>query len=113
MKEHRLAMRKQDKPFFEAIKKDLKKVETRAASPLYLKIKEGDILVFSCSGKKLKKKAKKIYYFKTIDKLLKRFAFKEIMPFASSKDEAIKIWHAFPKYKERLAKYGIIAFLLG
>jgi len=112
MKEYRLLIRKKDKSFFEVIKKGLKKIETRAGSPTYLKIKEGDILVFSCSGKKLKKKVKKVYHFKTIDKLLDKFDFKEIMPFASSKTEAKKLWYYFPRYKERLSKYGILAFIL-
>ncbi len=112
MKEYRLLIRKKDKPFFEAIEKGLKKIETRAGSSTYLKIKEGDVLVFSCSGKKLKKRVEKVYHFKTVDKLLDKFNFKEIMPFASSEMEAKKLWYTFPKYKERLSKYGILAFIL-
>ncbi len=112
LKEYIMPIRKQDKFFFDAIKKGLKKIETRAGSPAYLKIKERDLLIFSCSGKRIKKQIKKIYYFKTLDDLLGQYDFKEIMPLASSREESIKIWYSFPGYKERLKKYGIIAFIL-
>lgn len=112
MKEHRLPIRKQDMAFFDAISDGSKKIETRAGSPAYSRIKEGDVLVFSCFGKKIKKIAQKIHHFKSVEELLKNFNFKEIMPLASSKEEAIKTWHSFPKYKERLIKYGILVFIL-
>ncbi|MFC1656655.1 ASCH domain-containing protein [Patescibacteria group bacterium] len=112
MNEHILPIRKEDKLFFNAIKDGLKKIETRAGSPAYLKIKENDILVFACSGKKIRKKIKTIHHFKSVEQLLNKFNFKDIMPLVSSKKEAIKTWYTFPGYKERLEKYGILAFVL-
>lgn len=113
MKEHIVRIRHADRLFFKFLKDSIKTIETRAATPKYQKIQEGDFLIFVCDKNKLKKKVKKVYFFKTIDELFKKFDFKKIMPHISSEEATKEIWYSFSNYKEKISKSGIIAFVLG
>ena len=112
MKEHLLKFREADKIFFNAIRDGRKTVETRAATPQYRRIKRGDRLIFQCGKRKIEKKVKEIYLFKNIDELLDRLDLESIMPDISSKGEAKKVWYSFPGYREKIAKYGLVALVL-
>ena len=112
MKRHLLKIREADKIFLDAIKDGRKTIETRAATPQYRKIERGDRLIFQCGKRKIEKKVKEIYLFKNIDELLDKFNLGDIMPHISSRDEAKKAWYSFPGYREKIAKYGLVAWIL-
>jgi len=112
MAKHLLRIRAVDRKFFDAIRFDEKTIETRAATDKFRLIKPGDILKFICGKDVLEKKVLKAYHFKNIDGLIKSLEIKKIIPFASSLEEAKKIWFGFPDYKEKIKKYGLVAFEL-
>ena len=97
---------------FERLRKGIKCVETRAASPKYQNIEKGDTLVFVCGKEKFSKKIIKKYHFKSIDLLLKNIPLKKIMPVVKTKKEAKEKWYSYPGYKLKLEKFGIFAFKL-
>jgi len=96
----------------EAIKRGEKTIETRAATPKYRQVKPGDILIFHCGEEKLEKKVKEVLIFGSIEELAKTLGIREIMPFASSVEEMKEVYFSFPGNKEKIAKYGLIAFKL-
>ena len=112
MKRYVLRVAARDKNVFEAIGSGKKKIETRAGSVKYQNIKAGDTLVFSCAGKKFEKKIKEVRHFKSIADILKVYKPSQINPSISTKEEMIKMWHSFPNYKEKIVKFGILAFEL-
>lgn len=107
-----LLIRKENKDIFNLIRKEIKTIETRAATDKYQKIKKADNIIFSCDGQKLYKKVKSITRFKTIEDLLEYFPLDKILPQAKSLKEAKQIWMNFPKYSEKLKKYGLIVWEL-
>lgn len=112
MIKHLLKIREVDRKFFDVIKSGEKTIETRAATNKLRLIKSGDILKFICGEDVLEKKVLKVHHFKSIDDLTKSLEIKKIMPFASSLEEAKKIWFGFPGYKKKIKKYGLMAFEL-
>ncbi len=112
MKKNTLRIRQVDKFVFDSIKDGQKTIETRAATNRYRKIKQGDILVFSCIGEKLEKEIEKVDYFKSIDEMLKTVDFKKIMPFVDSVEEMKQVYYSFPDYQEKIKKVGLVAFFL-
>ena len=87
-------------------------METRAAAPKYRKIKVGDILVFTCGADRLEKQVAAVQHCATIKDLLAKIDLKEIMPGVSLAAEAKKIWYSFPNYREKIKKYGLVAWWL-
>jgi len=112
MKKYVLRIRQTDKVVFDAIESGEKIIETRAGSKGYSRIKAGDILVFLCEGKRLEKKVKKVRCFKDIKGMLGKIAFKKIMPYLDSIDQAEKAYYSFPNYEKRIKEFGLIAFYL-
>jgi len=112
MAKHVLKIRKADGEFLDLIRSGRKTIETRAATKKYQKIKVGDLLRFVCGKKIVEKKVSEIQHFKTIDILLKRLDLGKIMPHVSSLEQAKQIWFSFPNYKEKIQKYGLLAFKL-
>mgnify|MGYP001583733808 CR=1 FL=1 len=112
MVKHLLRIREVDRKFFDVIKSGEKTIETRASTNKFRGVKTGDTLSFVCGKNILEKKVLKVHYFKNIDDLAKSLDLKKIMPFASSLEEAKKIWLSFPSYKEKTKKYGLVAFEL-
>lgn len=100
-----------------------KEVETRSPDPSkpekdYGKIVEGDSLIFHLvndsfkrvsESEKLAFKAGNIRKYNSIEEMLETENIKSILPDVHSKEEALEIYYSFPGYKERIAKYGIIA----
>jgi len=112
MKKHILRIRKIDKIAFDSIKNKKKIIETRAATDKFRKIEKDDILVFVCEDKRLEKQIKQVKLFESIDKMLEKIDFKKIMPFINSADEMKKVYYSFSGYKEKIDKFGLIAFLI-
>lgn len=94
---------------FDAIVDGSKKVETRANSPKFNKLKVGDIVVLSCAKQKEEKKIKKIEVFKSIKDLLKTYKVSDINPDFSTQSELEKMYYSFPNYKEKIEKFGLVS----
>ena len=97
---------------FNAIKSGKKKTETRAGSSKFINIKRGDTLVFVCGKEKFEKKVKKVKKFKDVSSLLKVYKPQDINPKTRNLEESEKMYYSFPGYREKIKKYGIIAFEL-
>jgi len=107
-----LKFRVVDREIFDAIIDGSKKIETRAATPKYRKVRVGDVLTLVCGKKKIKKRVKGVDYFKTISSILKKYKVEDINPKISSIKEAKEMWHSFPGYKEKIKKFGLVAWRL-
>ena len=94
------------------IKNGKKKVETRAGTVKYLKIQKGDVLTLVCGVKKLNKKVKNVEHFKTIKSLIKKHRPGIINPGATTLKEMEAMYASYPDYKEKIKKFGILAFEL-
>ncbi len=112
MKKHILKIREVDKINFDLIKSKEKKIETRANIDEYQKIEKGDFLIFTCGNEKIEKEVKSIKYFKSINQMVKEIDFKKITPLVNSIEEMKEIYCSFPNYKEKIKKFGIVAFYL-
>lgn len=109
-KRHILRFRAKDRINFDEIALGKKKVETRAATDKYRKFQKGDILVFVCGKEKLEKKIKRVEIFKSLNSLFKNVNPKHIMPSVPTTEEMTKIYYSYPHYKEKLKKFGVIAY---
>ena len=107
-----LIFNKINKYSFDAIYNGKKKIETRAATSKYRKIKEGDILTFSCDGERFEKRVLKVLHFKNVDDMLKVFEPKDINPKLKTKKEMIEMYNSFPSYETKIKEFGILAFEL-
>ncbi len=94
------------------IKSGKKKVETRAATTKYRNIKKGDLVVLACGKEKFQKKVKKVKRFKTITSLTKVYPPNKIMPEISSVRELREIYYSYPRYREKIKKFGLVALEL-
>jgi len=105
-----LRFRAVDRDIFEAIKSGKKKIETRAAIANYRKIGRGDTIVFVCGQKKIKKEVAQAELYKTIGALFKHYKIKDIFPSLATISEVRRTYYSFPNYREKLKKYGLIAW---
>lgn len=97
---------------FEAIKSGKKKVETRAATIKFREIKSGDFIKLSCGKENFVKQTKSVKRFKNIKDLLNIYKIETINPKIHSVRELETMWFSFPGYKEKIKKYGLMAFEL-
>lgn len=109
---YKLKIRAVDKGIFDAIKSGQKKIETRAAVENYRKIGKGDTIVFVCGKKTLKKKVATAKLYKSIGAVFKDYKIKDIFPLLSIISEARKVYFSFPGYRDKIKKYGLIAWQL-
>jgi len=107
-----LKFRVKNRDIFDAIVSGRKKVETRAATPKYMKVRVGDVLTLVCGKKRLKKKVKKAEHFKTINAVMKKYRPEEINPKANSLREIRETWYSFPNYREKIKKFGLVLWQL-
>jgi len=107
-----LRFRKVNRDIFEAIKNGRKPVETRAATKRYRNIKAGDVILFVCGENSFKKRVKKARIFRTIDAMLKKYKVKDLNPTVTTAHELKAGYYSFPKYREKIKKYGLVAFEL-
>lgn len=112
MKTWVLRFKTEDRDNFLEIKRGLKTIETRAATPRYRKIQKGDLLIFMCGKERIKRRVKSVSIFKSIAGLTKKFNFKKIMPSLDSSKEMAAVYHGYPNYKNKLKKFGLIALEL-
>lgn len=94
-----------------ALKTGVKKFDTRAGGPKYAKVTAGDTIIFTCRGERFERKVHEVQHFKNPDELFKVYDYREIMPLAHSQEEAAASFYQFPGYKERISRYGILAFI--
>jgi ASC-1-like (ASCH) protein len=111
-KTHTLPFARKDSDIWKLIKEGKKTVETRAAGPKYEHIQAGDVLIFSCAGKKFKMKIKKVSKFRTLSAMFKHYDPQLIHPGIEGKKALIERYHSFTGYKERIKQYGMLAFEL-
>ncbi|MBU3901451.1 hypothetical protein KKF25_02295, partial [Patescibacteria group bacterium] len=97
---------------FEMIKTGSKKVETRAATERYRKIKKGDKVYLVCGHEKFTKQVVAARVFPTITALLKKYRPSQINPKIKTEAELKKMCYGFPGYRDKIKKYGLIAFKL-
>lgn len=109
MKKFILKFRQTNRGIFRDLKNGIKKVETRAATSKYQKMRRGDVVIFTCGSVPVERKIKKITLFKSIAALVKYYPVDLILPGASV-EELRKVYSSFPGYKEKIKKFGIIAF---
>ena len=109
MKEWILRFRAKDRANFLEIKDRSKTVETRAATPRYRKIKNGDVLVFVCGKERLRRKVKRVRFFKSINSMTKAISYKKIMPSLKSPKEMKAVYYDYSAYKDKIRKFGLIA----
>lgn len=107
-----LVFNKINRDVFLMVKDGRKKTETRAATPKYKKIKEGDELIFSCDGERFTKRVSKIEHFSSIDTLLKVYAPEDIHPEKKTKEQIVAMYYSFPGYQEKIKEAGLLAFHL-
>lgn len=107
---HTLRFRAVNRDIFDAIRSGEKPVETRAATTKYINIKTGDTLRFVCGKNEFKKSIKRVKIFRTTATLLRSYKPEMIAPKAHSKKEIDAMYFSFPGYREKIKKFGIIAF---
>ena len=107
-----LRFRVVNKDVYLNIKSGNKKIETRAATEKYKNIRKGDLLVLVCGKEKFEKVVKKARTFKTISSMIKVYPPNKIMPSISSVKELKKIYYSYPRYREKIKKFGLVALEL-
>lgn len=112
MKTWTLRFRAVDKKNFDEVKNGSKPIETRAATVKYQPIEVGDILLFVCGKERLEKKIIKKRHFPSIDAMIKKIPYKEIMPSVKSVEEMKKAYSSYSGYDEKIKEFGIFAFEL-
>lgn len=112
MKSHVLIFRATDMDKFMAIKDGLKTIETRAATPRYARIAEGDLLTFKCADQYAEKRVDHVNMYKSVKELVDAEDIAHIFPGVSTLEEAEATYHGFPGYKEKIAESGLVAFHL-
>ena len=94
----RLRFREINRNLFEAVRTGEKKIETRAATAKFLRIKKGDSARLVCGKDKFNRKINQAKHFKTISEMLIVYKVKEIDPFSKSAKELRKMYYSFPVY---------------
>ena len=107
-----LRFRVKDKKNFEEVRRKEKIVETRAATEKYRKVQKGDALLFVCGDDLIEKKVKKVALYMSIDSMLKSIPRTRVMPSTKNVQEMKVAYHSYPGYKEKIKKYGLVAFYL-
>ncbi|OIO47548.1 MAG: hypothetical protein AUJ32_02565 [Parcubacteria group bacterium CG1_02_40_82] len=107
-----LKFRAVNRDIFEAIKNGSKKIETRAATKKFKNIRAGDRIVLVCGKQRFENVVKAVRHFKTIKAMLKKYKIRQVNPWVSTEQELRQVYWNFPNYKEKIKKYGIIAFEL-
>lgn len=112
MKTLNLIFREVDEDNFDRIKSGEKTIETRAGLPEYNEIRAGDQINISCGDDTIIKTVVEALHFSNVEELIDTIGIKEIMPDGTTREDAIAKWNSFPRYPERIAKHGIIAWRL-
>jgi len=105
-----LRFRAGDMQDFEQVRAGLKRVETRAATPKYQAVQQGDTLLFVCGTKRLKKRVSRVTRFKSIPAMVKAIPMRSIMPSVHSVQEMRKAYHGYPGYDAKIRRHGLVAW---
>lgn len=98
---------------FEAIKKDVKTLETRAYIKRYQGVRKGDTLVFEAmsTGEKVERVVVEVRGpYATIEQIFKCEDFSKIFPGIGTLTGVKKAYYEFPDYEEKIKEYGLVAF---
>lgn len=98
------------KDVFEAVKTGLKNVETRAATPKYRAIKPGDKLTLACGADILEVIVIRACRFASVEDLYREIPVESVLPGVKTVKDAKAIHYGFDGYREKLQKFGIMAF---
>lgn len=109
---HFLRFRAVNRDIFAAVRRGKKRVETRAATARYRKIKVGDSVVLVCGKSKFTKTVRRVRLFKTVRSLVRVYKPRSINPSCATTKELEEMYFSFPGYREKLKKYGILALTL-
>ena len=112
MAQYILRFRRINRNIFTAIRDGVKKVETRAHTTRYQRIKQGDAVMFVCGKERFKRQVKRVQHFKNITTILRVYKLRDVNPFVSSKKELEETYWSFPGYNEKIRKFGLIAIEL-
>lgn len=112
MKTWTIRIRRDDKHIFDFAKTGQKYVETRAATPRHMAVNAGDNLLFLCGREKFSRKVSRVAHYSTLAELFKNEKLSSIVPWVESEGEARKIYSSFPGYKEKIKKFGLVAWEL-
>jgi len=85
-------------------------VETRAATKKYQKVEAGDVLVFVCGKERFEKRIKQMRHFRTITAMLRVHKVKDIAPDLTTAKELRATYDGYPGYREKIKKFGVVAF---
>lgn len=109
---YKLKTRTADRGIFEAIVAGRKRVETRAATARYRKIKAGDKIYLACGRDKIVRQVVAARVFPSVAGLLKKYRPGQINPTVKTAAELREMYNSFPGYREKLKKLGLIAWEL-
>lgn len=112
MKIHTLRFRAGDGGIFEAIRDGKKKVETRAATSKYQTVSTGDTLRFVCGSLEFQKRIVVVKKFNSIRELLDVYKPEDINPNVKTTEELERMYYGFSGYREKINKYGLVAWEL-
>ena len=90
----------------------IKTVETRAATAKYRNLEAGDEVTAKCGSDRHTLKIAKATHFNTVEEMLDDYNFKKILPNAKSERDVAQMYATFPRYKQKIARSGIMAFEL-
>ena len=110
MKRLTLVFREVDRDKYQMLVDGRKTVETRAATVKYRGLEAGDEIIAKCGPDKHVSTIVKSRHFTTVDELFKAYDYRQILPSAKNLQEAKDMYSAFPGYKVKIAKFGIMAF---
>lgn len=86
-----------------------KNVEGRIAKPKYKNLKVGDILEFHSENNTVETKVIDLKNFISFKEMINYFGVQSCIPdLISTTEEAVNIYHSFPKYKENEVKFGVM-----
>jgi ASC-1-like (ASCH) protein len=112
MKHYTLRFRKADEEIYLALRRGIKKVETRAATARYRNIEKGDKVTFVCGAERFERRVKQASHFKDVDAMLLRYPIRHIMPRVKTRKRMKEQYAAFPGYAEKIRLFGIVALEL-
>lgn len=110
--DHTLVFREVDRDKFEEVRERRKTIETRAATERYRTIKPGDSISFKCGQDEIKKRVAEVKKYPTVEAMFEQLDPSSIKPGAQSADEILEMYRSFPRYTEKISKYGLIALKL-
>lgn len=94
--------------YFQQIRSGLKTVEGRIAKEKFCSLREGQVLEFISENDRLYTRILELKQFPTFKHLLEHYGLKTCLPNLDCLEEGVKIYHAFPNYKQNESKFGVI-----